>query len=70
MNSTPTASRIPVNRVRMGHEVLIPEGETHRAWRVMNIIRRDGQVYASLYSLSGGSRRVVWPLGELVIVMD
>jgi hypothetical protein len=54
----------------MGHEVLIPEGETHRAWRVMNIIRRDGQVYASLYSLSGGSRRVVWPLGELVIVMD
>ena len=70
MYSTPTASRIPVNRVRMGHEVLIREGEAHKAWRVMSVIHRDGRIHASLYSRSGGSRHVAWPLGELVIVMD
>ena len=70
-NSSPTASRIPVSRVRMGHEVLIREGDTHRTWRVMNQpFVADGRVHVSLYSPSGGSRHVAWPLGELVIVMD
>lgn len=68
-NSTPTASRIPVSRVRTGHEILIPEGETHKTWRVMSVVRHDGRVHAALYS-SGGSRRIAWSLGELVIVMD